>query len=287
VKVAFLYPGGWVYEAVGNWLRTLARHSSVHEVVIASHPRACEADVYLAVTVSDLYPRELIDRHLCVLAADGKPFGVLHNNDCVPTPGHYPSFVWTRSGMQANHVYGPELVRMPVFGPLVPAATLPTCLATFGHVEPKKHVREMGAWARSHGLSFYACGPDTLAVQYADYIDRCCEEGVQVATYPWQSRVEDLADMFAPVSHFLFVLPTSKGGGGGSPTSPRYAGFFNRPVIVIDDEDTYRQDRYYVFGRLENIDPLALPTFSLPCYEWSPDAYLGHLAARVLAFWRC
>ncbi len=81
-------------------------------------------------------------------------------------------------------------------------------------------------------------------------------------------------------SHFLFVLPPSKVGTGGSPTSPRYAGLFNRPVIVVDDEETFVSDGYHVYRSLDGIDPADLPDMLAPLYAWSPDAYLDTNRAR-------
>src|SRR5205823_4418607 len=98
-------------------------------------------------------------------------------------------------------------------------------------------------------------------------------------------QVEFLAPLLEKVSHFLFVLPESRGGTGGSPTSPRYAGLFNRPVVVVDDEDTYEQDGYYVYRSLDHIRLGDLSTMTPPACNWSPDAYVGELVRQTLAYW--
>jgi hypothetical protein len=290
MATVFLHPGGWRYEAIANWLSALARHCREHEVRVGCCPADVrDGDVALAVATADLYLRDLLDQHLVALAGRGVPFGVLHNNDGVPTPGRYPSFCWTAQAVRANRAYGPELVRMPVFGPLpgvdremCPSATR---VFTFGHLEPKKCVVEMALWARGAGLSFTVLTPNVLRGLYARHVKECWRAGASVVTHPWRDRVEDLASLVRPATHFLFVLPPSRGGAGGSPTSPRFAGLFGRPVVVVDDEDTYAQDRYHVFDSLGSIDPDALPGMRPPCYDWSPDAYVGHLRARVRDFW--
>ena len=123
-------------------------------------------------------------------------------------------------------------------------------LAREAGFDPDEIREEMADWARERNIKFTAYGPKELCEPYRDYIKFC---RANVVLYPWAGHIEDLALCFQEVSHFLFVLPPSKEGTGGSATSPRYAGFFNRPVIVVDDEDTFERDGFYVFRSLEEI----------------------------------
>jgi hypothetical protein len=297
-RVAFLFPGSGPHEALDNWVRTLARHARRHEVALARDPAACAgAGCALALTETNSYPRARVEADLRELARMGLPFGVLHNNDRdpadgrsgIPAPGRYPSFCWTARGRGRLRRRGhdPALLRQPVFGPLAaePGAGAAPLVATFGHVEPKKRTFQMNEWAKRRGLAFWALGPDVLAGEYADYVADLRGRGCPVTLYPWLERVEDLAPLVARVSHFLFVLTEAKGGTGGSPTSPRYAGFFNRPVVVVDDEDTFREDGYHVYRSLEDVRPLDLPGMGPPSYAWGPDEYLDALVKGTLTFW--
>jgi hypothetical protein len=296
-NVAFLFPGSGPYDALDHWVWALARHAKRHRVALARTPSECAgADLVLPITETNSYPRHRLEANLAELAHTGVPFGVLHNNDRalpdgrsgVPEPGGYPSFCWTRRGRERLRALGhdPVLLRQPVFPPLVPPPGPGAGLlaATFGHVEPKKATFAMWEWARKRGVPFWALGPDVHAADNADYVEGLRRRGCNVTLYPWLERVEGLAPLVARVSHFLFVLLAAKGGTGGSPTSPRYAGFFNRPVIVIDDEDTFRSDSYHVFESLDALAAGDLPHLGPPSYAWGPDEYLDALAEKTLSY---
>lgn len=278
MKLAFLYPRDHPEDALASWVRALGRHAH-HEVVLATDGHgARRADVVFLLTQGDYHPRALCDLHLREMREYGVPCGVVHNWDqpAVPTPGHYPSFCWTRTAELRLAVQGfePTLLRMPVFPPLVPPLLVPPRVATFGRIEAKKQTVEMARWARQAGIPFTAFVPRP----WQEY-----EYNFEVVAHPYFERVEDLAHLMAGVSHFLFILPPSKGGTGGSPTSPRYAGFFSRPVIVVDDEDTYREDGFHVFRLLDDIGNLE--AMQPPRYDWLPDAYLEALVSQTLSFW--
>ncbi len=298
-NVAFLFPGSGPYEALDGWVRALSRHAREFDVHLCRSPEECRfLDATFVLTEVRTYPREQMDADLLALRSYAVPFAVVHNHDNppVPAPGPYPSFCWTRAGCRrwtacvrdCDPVFGgPFLLRQPVFPAVVrspPPEGLPL-IATFGSVEYKKHTLEMARWAKKNDLPFLVLGPEVLAREYKDYAKVVRSQGAAVRLYPWQERVEDLASYMGEVSHFLFVLPASKAGSGGSPTSPRYATFFNRPVIVVDDEDTFREDGFHVFQRLDDIPVAELGTMGLPRYDWGPDAYLGALVEKTLAFW--
>lgn len=295
-RVAFLYPGSHPWDALDFWVWSLWRHCKQHEVVLCRTPADAlriEADTILALTETTAYPRLMIEADLEFLRDHKKVFGVVHNHsrgDGVPSGGFYPSFCWSKGAHRALHLRQPgvTLLRQPVFPPLIPGwqGDAPMLVGTFGQVEPKKQTRQMFQWAKMRDIPFAAWGPDTLANQYEWYIQDLRNSGCAVTIHLWQETVEGLAPLLSGVSHFLFVLTEAKTGTGGSPTSPRYAGFFNRPVIVIDDEDTFEADGYYVYKSLEEINKQDLAWMKPPKTYWSPDAYVGALVQHTQKFWR-
>lgn len=291
MKVAFLYPPDDPHDALVGWVHALARHCKRHEVVHArdGHCRAW-ADVILLLTHGETHPRALCDLHIREAREFGVPVGVVHNWDTpgVPTPGDYPSFCWTQRALgNLGALYQPlTLVRQPVFPPVVPTHEGDDLLvATFGSIEPKKRMATMFRWARDREIPFRVYGPKELTELYGDYIGFLYGDGCPVHLYDWTEKVEDLAPLFQEVSHFLFVLPPSKDGTGGSPTNPRYAGFFNRPVIVVDDEDTCDRDGFYVYKSLEGIEREHLSGMKPPRLGLSPDEYVETLVWETLAYW--
>lgn len=282
MNVAFLFPGS-EYDALDNWVRTIARYAGKFTVTLERTPEACRnADVVLLLTEARTYPRPRIDGDIVALRKMGKRLGVVHNNDNpgVPMPGAYPSFCWTEQSLKRLSTWNPALVRQPVLPPIMPPKERPLHIGTFGHIERKKDTLAMARWARSQGLSFTAFCPDVLTQQYHLYINAVRAAGANVVMYPWAERIEDLATMFEDVSHFLFILPKAKGGSGGSPTSPRFATAFARPVMVVDDEQLLALDGIYVFESLDDIDYLG--DMKMPRTAWGPEQYIGELVARVL-----
>jgi hypothetical protein len=237
-----------------------------------------------------------VEADLEELRQGGYPFAVIHNNDAdatkgrtgIPTPGDYPSFCWTKRGQERLSAHKPILLRQPVMPPIVPSVsgTGNTRVGTFGHIEPKKQTFEMNRWARRVGVPFVAVGPDVLEATYDVYYADLRSYGCPMRLHGWRDQIEELAPLVADCTHFLFVLTDSKKGTGGSPTSPRLAGLFNRPVIVVDDEYTFAEDGYYVYRDLGEIKREHLADMKLPKYDWSPDAYLDALTNRTLEFWR-
>lgn len=292
MNLAFLYPGnGSPYDAVDHWVKALGRFTRQHEVLLCRDVQECllgKADAVVAITEGRSYPRPPMDRDLAELTWRGIPFGVLHNNDSgIPTPGHYPSFAWTQRGRdRLGERYEAMLLRQPVFSPIAAKHPGGLCVATFGHVEPKKCTFQMAKWAKQNDVPFRAYAPETLAAQYEDYIKWLRGSGCQVILHPWVERIEQLAPFFWEASHFLFVLPESKAGSGGSPTSPRFAGLFNRPVLVVDDEMTFTADRYYVYTALDHIRKETLCLMKPPSYDWSPEMYVSTLFDAVIRWWR-
>ena len=295
MNVAFLFPGSNPYEALDDWVRTLGRHSRRHNVGLCRTPAECGgADCVFVLTEMNAYPRERVDADLKALG--GHNFAVVHNNDSpgwgfgrmmtgVPTPGDYPSFCWTRTAMKNLASHHAELVRQPLFPPIVPPASPTTLLGTFGNIEVKKQTYSMARWAKAHGIPFCCVAPDNFAEHKKHLIAGLKDRGCDVRLHPWLPTVEELAPLVADCSHFLFVLTGTKAGTGGSATSPRYAGFFNRPVVVVDDEETFKDDGFYVYRSLNDISPADLPGMKPPCYAWGPDEYLDALCERTLAFW--
>ncbi len=286
MKVSFLFPGSDKAEALDVWVTTIARHCKQHEVALRRAPIECiRDDVVLVLTEGRTYPKDKIDHDIVMLAQQGIPFGVVHNHDrpAVPSLGDYPSFVWTEQASKRLRSYDPVLLRQPVLPPLMEPKQRKLHLGTFGHVEPKKSTLEMAVWATNRNIPFTAYCPTVLAGLYKDYIAAVKKAGALVVTYDWHDKVEDLGALMDDVSHFLFVLPPAKGGSGGSPTSPRYATAFARPVIVVDDETTLCDDGVYVFWSLDDIT--GLEEMTPPPWNWNPDAYISELSKRVLA-WR-
>jgi hypothetical protein len=291
VKVALLYPGTGQTDGVKNWAETVARHCKKHDVRLPNSEDllACrDYDVTLLIASAATYPTATIDQDIGQLKGWSIPFGVIHNetNPGVPTPGEYPSFVWTKRAEHDLEEYAPILARMPVFEPIVPYEKKPLLVATFGAVEPKKMTWRMYDWARQVGVPFWAFAPSNLAAQYLSYIGGLRADGCEVRTYDWTDRVEDLSPLFTSVSHFLFYLPPTKAGSGGCSTSARYATFFNRPVIVVDDEMTCALDGYYVVDHLSLLRKRDLESMAPPLTDWSPDAYIECLATKTLEFWK-
>ncbi len=294
-KVAFLYPTKHPTDALVNWVHTIARftyHYQVHLAITATE--ALKADYIYALTAT-CYPPSMLDADLRVLreaeTLRGRVrFGVIHNEDWgIPAPGAYPSFCWTQTSKHRLIGYSDlKLLRQPVLPRLAKQSTsFPNHFATFGHCEPKKQTLGIARWARSQGIPFTVFAPDVLLERYEEYIVRVRREGATVITHPWLDRVEDLGAMFTQheVSHFIFVLPPTKGGTGGSSTSPRYATAFGKPVIVIDDELTLSKDGFYIYDTLEEIDCKRLQMMSYPLTVWSPDQYITELNTLTEAFW--
>jgi hypothetical protein len=303
MNVGFLFPGSDKYEALDNWVRTIARYCT-HTVSLAREPADCfDSDFVFVLTEGRTYATPDIDQDLADLRQMSRSdvhYAVVHNNDNpgVPTPGAYPSFCWTEQAKKRLAAYSPTLVRQPVLPPLIMSTpwtnpdgrpltrggdSMPLHIGTFGHIERKKSTYEMAKWAKANGLPFTAFCPEALAGQYSVYIDSVKRAGANVVLYPWADRVEDLAPLFADVSHFLFVLPRSKGSSGGSPTSPRFATAFARPVIVVDDELLLSKDGVYVFDSLDDIQ--GLEQMRLPVTDWGPEQYIAELVKLTLA-WR-
>lgn len=292
MKVCFLYPATDTRDALEVWVATLARHCKGHQVRLGLHVKeVTDDDVVLALTQREVYPQDRIDADLLMLRKSGVPFGVVHNQDdpAVPSPGGYPSFVWTYRSWEKLRSRSPVLVRMPV---------LPQCtvaqygfeskyhVATFGRCEPKKHVVQMARWCQREKVPFTAFTPGSTVEANGDYIDRVRKvPGAQVCVHPWAEKVEDLHYLFAGVSHFLFVLPPGKSRPGGSPTSCRYATAFGRPVVVVDDEGTYSLDGFTVARGLDDLTADDLRRATLPNYDWLPEAYVDRLARLTLAHW--
>ncbi len=286
LNLAFLYPGTRPLDAVCIWVQTLARHCTEHTVRLIQRPDQYRpGEVVVLITEATLYQRMAISGHMQDLQYMKIPYGILHNNDCgIPPLGKYPSFCWTQSAQKKLTNYKPWLFRQPVFPPLIPYRERRLIVGTFGVVEPKKQTRLMWEWSLQNRVPFWVFGLRIFSQQYADYLLSLVHEGCIVNLYEWTEKIEDLKDMLGLCSHFLFMLPQSKSGSGGSPTSPRYAGFFNRPVVVVDDEDTFSQDGYYVYRSLDEITPGGLACMTPPSYHWGPDAYIKALGEKVLEF---
>lgn len=251
MKVAVLYPPGSGaklhdahHDALVNWVATVARHCHRHDVLLVDRPQAAVAwrsDCVLALT-SGRYSPDRMDADLGDLRGYGMPTGVLHNEDWgVPAMSpFYASFVWTYTSYERVYpFYQPlHLVPQPFLPRLQEPKERPLLLGTFGHTEPKKHTLALARWARLNRVRMACLCPDTLAVEYAWYIERVRREGVSVTVHSWQERVEDLASLMdrIGISHLIFVVTPTKGGTGGCATSPHYATAFGRPVVVIDDE---------------------------------------------------
>ena len=306
MKICFLYPGVRPHDALPNWVAALRRHCKEHEVVQATSVAGCAgADVVLALTQREEYPPARIDDDLAALRRQKVPFGVAHNQDspAVPARGDYPSFAWTFAAHEKLRKagYDPKLVRMPVLPPAreptpgeiasllgMGLAGFPLHVATFGAAEPKKHTIQMAQWCKANGVMFTCYAPGCFAEEHQDYHDRLRKvvpRHDDLVVHPWAEKVEDLAYLFTSVSHFLFVLPPGKGGPGGSPTSCRYATAFGRPVVVIDDENTYALDGFTVRRSLAGLTVEDLRAAELPNYDWLPDRYVGRLASLTLAHW--
>jgi hypothetical protein len=282
MKVAFLFPGSDKYEALDNLVLTMSRYTR-HEVCLVRRPPK-DFDYVFLFTESRTYPKATIDADIQALA--GK-FAVIHNNDHpgVPTPGHYPSFCWTRAGWRRlEDAYKPALIRQPLFPAIVPYEKEELRLCTFGHIEAKKKTFEIAAWAKRNKVPFTAIGPDVLT-EHEVYYDDLRRYGCDMHLHSWHENIEDIAPLVKNCSHFIFVLDQSKRGSGGSPTSPRFAGLFNRPVIVVDDEDTFAEDGFYVYRTLGDINRNDLEAMTPPRYDWSVDAYLDALISQTREFW--
>ena len=293
MKLAFLYPSADPRDALPLWVAALARHCREHRVVRATSVAGCAGcDAVLALTQREKYPPAQVGADLQALRAAKVPYGVLHNQDNppVPLPGDYPNFVWTFAQRQRLKTRNPWLVRMPVLPLCVPcgvgstsSALVPRHVATFGRVEPKKHTLQMAQRCKALGVEFSAFTP-FLEDESQGYHDRVRKYG-RVCAHPWAEKVEDLAYLFGGVSHFLFVLPPGKGGSGGSPTSCRYATAFGRPVVVVDDENTYALDGFAVLKSLAELSVDVLRQAELPNYDWLPDRYVEAVGKRVLEHW--
>jgi hypothetical protein len=292
VKIAFLFPGSGPHEALDNWVRTISRHTK-HEVSLLRTVYDCQGhDFVFVLTENNTYPAVRVNNDLNLLRERHMLFAVVHNNDApaqhrsgLPVPGHYPSFCWTQKSRERLKDYEPILMRQPVLPPIAPSYDGSLLLGTFGHAEPKKQTWEMASWAKQNGVPFLVVRPDVLNDNEA-YIADLQTSGCSLITHPWLETVEELAPLLLGCTHFLFVVTDSKKGTGGCPTSPRFAGLFNRPVIVVDDEDTYKQDGFYVYDSLSAIQPDDLAAMKPPRYDWSPDAYLEALAEVTKDFWK-
>jgi len=298
MNIAFFYPipdqipdgdtFGTPYDAIVNWLDVLARHSSRHQVTHARRiSDTLPADIVVPMTSTNYYlgNARRMDHDLEFLRQAGKTFVVLHHNQDVrvqPTPGDYPSAAWTKVACERLTEFRPQLVRMPVLKPIVEWERFARpVVGTFGHIEPKKRTLEMSEAMRAIDAHFVAFGPDLLAGRYADYISHL--RGFDVVLYPWRNRLEDCLEL-CECSHFIFVLiPPKHSATGGCPSAPRMATLFNRPIIVVDDEDTYRQDGYYVYDSLQDIRREHLDSMVPASTAWGVDEYLDRMVAVAIA----
>jgi hypothetical protein len=292
MNVAFLYP--WIDErdALKIWVETLARYCTTHDVaLVRTAERAAQGDVIFCLTESGIYPRGAIDNDVSHLRDNCRMVAFVHNNETgVPScRDDVPSFCWTKTAQRRLASYSPMLLRQPVLPFLadMPPAPKELHVGTFGaRIEPKKRTREMALWAKKECVRFSAFGEEwTTAAAHSVYCRGVKKTGASVFLYHWKETVEDLAYLFGDVSHLLFVLPPSKGGTGGSPTCPRYATAFGRPVIVVDDEGTFVQDKFFVYERLEDVQKWMLGEMCPPSTSWSPDAYVSELVQRTLAYY--
>lgn len=300
-RVHFLFPGSSPFEALDNWALTIARHCQAWRVSLSRWPQVflgekgeSEADYVFLITEGKNYPRDRIDADIAFLRERRIKFGVVHNNDNpgVPTPGDYPSFVWTQQAEHKLDAYKPILLRQPVLPFCVVPKQRPLHIGTFGYVEEKKETLQMAHWAATKRIPFTAFCPDVSVMWCPDriklhekYAKMVAAVGGTVIMHPWAARIEDLAPLVEDISHFLFVLPPSKGGKGGSPTSPRFATAFARPVMVVDDEGTMREDRIHVYSSLEAI-PAKIDDLLPPVTVWGPEQYVGVLVELTDRYWR-
>ncbi len=304
MNLAFLFPFKSPIDSIAEWVRTLARYTS-HEVrLVSTVAEAMKSDMVFPVTQQETYPAHRLNEDISVLRENGKPFGVVHNQDepGVPHAGTYPSFCWTQQAKRRlEEVYHPILLRQPVLPRCVEPKERPLHLGTFGRIEKKKKTLEMAQLAERLGVPFTVFAAVPLlswvnigapeAWKLNEYIQEVRKiPNVLVTFHPWLPQIELLRDIEGvdKVSHWLFVLPESKGGTGGSPTCPRYATAFGRPVIVVDDEHTFCDDGFVVIPDLSTITrySLGLPVMQPPSYTWTPDAYLSTLIAKTAEHWR-
>jgi hypothetical protein len=288
IPVAFVYPSDFRADAVSQWIDMLGQHAQRYKVrSVRAIGGAVESRFIFLVTSASHYTREKIDAEIASLRQGHHSFLVLHHNDHEqPTPGSYPSCVWTMAGRQRLETkYHAAFVRMPVMPAIFPPHTGPTNVGTFGHIEPKKRVLEMFQRCKDIGVPFVAHGPDTYQERCRSYHDLLRREGCRVEIHPWLGKLEE-CKWLLECSHFLFHLDSGKSkwdgrewsGYGGGSMSPRQATIFNRPVLVIDDEDTYRQDNFSVFADLKAVSAAWIKQAKLPRYDFGPDEYLDELA---------
>jgi hypothetical protein len=308
MNVAFLFPGGAPYEALDNWVLTISRFAKRHKITLARMPVDCvNADYVFLLTECRTYPRHKIDMNIASLRRLKIPFGVVHNNDnagepiagddklteqrFLVSPGNYPSFVWTERAYKLLAEYRPMFCRQPILPPIMPEKQRALHIGTFGHIEPKKCTLEMATWAHRHELPFTAFCPEPhpgwcpdRKRLWKEYGNEVTGAGGNLFVYEWRDKVEELAETMDCVSHFLFVLPPSKGGAGGSPTSPRFATAFARPVLVVDDELTLCNDGIQVFSSLDRIGSLDALLAPEPPYR-GPDEYIDELIIHTDWWW--
>ncbi len=299
MNLTFLYPAIRPDDAIVEWIRVLTRHCHKHQVRFSpTLGTAVEADMVFLITQQDVYPPDAINADLWDLRKQNKPFAVVHNQDNpgVPMRSDYPSFCWTQTALRRLEAYKPTLVRQPVLPRVVEPKERPLHLGTFGRIETKKQTREMVQLAVSLGIPFTAFTAKPLTrwdvglrekISCMKYIADL-EPAATVVVHPWLEKIEDLAPLCDQVSHWLFVLPPSKEGTGGSPTCPRYAAAFGRPVIVVDDEDTFLADGFRVVRDLQQITTDQMRRHMGPTMDWPgyyPEAYVQTLVDLTTKFW--
>lgn len=291
MNVSFLYPGNREECSLAVTWQLYGRHAKRHNVQWDRVP--CSADFTIVVTVAEFYTRETIDRDVRTLQATGRPFIVLHHNEHgQPTPGDYPSACWTKCQLAKLGVYDAHMIRQPSLPKLFPPHSGPLMIGTSGVCEPKRGAREMYERMRQLGLPFVVHTPIAPNFEYArPYQEELERAGCRVVRHEWVERPEQCTWLL-DCSHFLFKLTglMKTGLTGGSSMSPRQFVMFNRPIVLIDDEDTYAQDGFTV---VPSLDDLRREHFNSvpPSDTWGVDEYIeelyriaaSHAAGRQLA----
>lgn len=301
MKVAFLYCTSHPQDALVNWVLTLGRHTRKYEVELLLRGRQdgfrglydMEGDwpEYVFVLTASCYPPHDIDNDLGLLLRSTVKVGVVHNEDWgISTPGDYPSFAWTERSRRNLVGYSAICCPQPVFPRIQEPRPWPMLhAATFGHCDPKKGIAALARRLNQLHIPFTVFCPWTLHDRYHDYIDAVGRAGATVIVHPWRDKVEELGDYFdrAEVSHFLFFLSPSKGGTGGSPTGPRYATMFARPVVVVDDEpESIGPRELNVVAYPDQLERCHFENAFLASCKWTPDRYLDFLTWHTDLYYR-